>query len=541
MTATTPVKIEQLENMLEHHPDREFVSYLVSGLKEGFHTMVENQPQQSFECKNLLSARENPLIVDQLINSEVEKGFLKGPFHHPPFDNYRVSPLGVATGKYSGKKRLIVDLSSPHDNPSHPSINECIDKEACSLTYVKLDDAIKIISSFDKPAWLCKADISDAFKLIPIHPDLWHLYCVKWRDNYYVYVRLVFGSRSSPVIFDKLSQAICWIAKDHGIQHILHLLDDFLTIDDPECIPERTMAILTMIFKKLGIPLAWHKTEGPVWILEYLGIILDTILRQARLPKDKLDRIIGLIGACLDKQTIKKRDLLSLLGHLNFATRVVIPGRSFVAYLISLTKTAKELHHYVTLNSGCRMELKMWHSFLRQWNGLYFFLDREITKAIDMEFFTDASGSIGFGAFYKGQWFQGEWPDNMKLNSETKGTGLSIALLELYPIVVAALVWGHLWHKKRILVHCDNSAVVDIINKGRSRCPQINVLMRKLSLSEAEGGFMIYAEHIEGRINHIADSLSRFQMQRFREVAPHASPTQTPIPSVKDLMGNSEV
>ena len=53
-----------------------------------------------------------------------------------------VCPLGLAIGKYSGKKRLIVDLSSPHDNPNHVSINDLIDKDSCSMTYVKIDDAI---------------------------------------------------------------------------------------------------------------------------------------------------------------------------------------------------------------------------------------------------------------------------------------------------------------------------------------------------------------------------------------------------------------
>jgi hypothetical protein len=47
---------------------------------------------------------------------------------------YRVSPIGIVEGKYSGKKRLIVDLSSPHDSEEHSSINNLIDKEQCSLT-----------------------------------------------------------------------------------------------------------------------------------------------------------------------------------------------------------------------------------------------------------------------------------------------------------------------------------------------------------------------------------------------------------------------
>ena len=52
-------------------------------------------------------------IVQQLLESEIENGFLYGPFDEPPFKNYRVSPLGVVTGKYSGKKRLIFICPHP--------------------------------------------------------------------------------------------------------------------------------------------------------------------------------------------------------------------------------------------------------------------------------------------------------------------------------------------------------------------------------------------------------------------------------------------
>lgn len=97
------------------------------------------------ECKNLQTALNQPEVVSQLVSTEVEKGFLLGPFSTPPFKNFRISPIEIAEGKYSGKKRLIVDSSAPQENEQHPSLNEHIDKEECSLTYVHLDDAISLI------------------------------------------------------------------------------------------------------------------------------------------------------------------------------------------------------------------------------------------------------------------------------------------------------------------------------------------------------------------------------------------------------------
>ena len=104
------------------------------------------------------------------MDQECKKGFLYGPFNEPPFESYRVSPLGLAVGKYSGKQRLIVDLSSPHDDPHHVSVNDLIDKESCSLTYVRIDDAIRAIRQHGRGALMCKVDVADAFKQLPIKP-----------------------------------------------------------------------------------------------------------------------------------------------------------------------------------------------------------------------------------------------------------------------------------------------------------------------------------------------------------------------------------
>ena len=50
---------------------------------------------------------------------------------------------------------------------------------------------------------------------------------------------------------------------------IFHMLDDFLTIGSPVFDAERTMDIMAMIFHRLRLPLADHKTVGPVFVLSF--------------------------------------------------------------------------------------------------------------------------------------------------------------------------------------------------------------------------------------------------------------------------------
>ena len=135
--------------------------------------------------------------MSEALQLEVVNGYMIGPLDKLPYSTYRVSPLGVAQSKYSGKKRLILDLSSPHDKDTN-SINSLIDKEKYSLDYVKVDDAIDIIRRLGKGTLLTKVDVKDAFRILPILPSQWRYHCVKWEGKYYVFVRLVFGSRSSP-------------------------------------------------------------------------------------------------------------------------------------------------------------------------------------------------------------------------------------------------------------------------------------------------------------------------------------------------------
>ena len=55
-------------------------------------------------------------------------------------------------------------------------------------------------------------------------------------------------------------------------------------------------------------------------------------------------------------------------------------------------------------------------------------------------------------------------------------------------------------------------------------------LVRKLYLYAAQSQFSLSFKYIPGKSNNIADSISRFQMVRFRNLAPQADPTPTPLP-----------
>ena len=176
---------------------------------------------------------------------------------------------------------------------------------------------------------------------------------------------------------------------------------------------------------------------------------------EARLTQEKIDRICDFIFNLHKRSSRTKRELLQLLGHLNFASRVILPWRSFVSYLIKLSTTVSELHHFVHLNKECHIDLEFWLRFLKNWNGINMFYSASIISNFDMELFTDASSTLGFGGFFHGKWFYSSWP----LINDCSRT---------LPRCGSCYFMGVSWKSQNILFWCDNVSTVDIIRKGRS-------------------------------------------------------------------------
>ena len=95
---------------------------------------------------NLQSALREPDVVSWLLARECNKRNVKGPYSSSPFPLFRSNPLGVATRKYSGKKRLNLDLSAPRSGPV-PGINGLFPLKPFSLHYATVDHAIKLIKA----------------------------------------------------------------------------------------------------------------------------------------------------------------------------------------------------------------------------------------------------------------------------------------------------------------------------------------------------------------------------------------------------------
>ena len=147
-----------------------------------------------------------------------------------------------------------------------------------------------------------------------------------------------------------------------------------------------------------------------------------------------------------------------------------------------------------------------------------------MTVATDLEDTSDAAGSVGFDAYSQGQWFFGPWASSQ--------VHQSIAYKELFPVMIAANLWGSQWSKRHILFCSDNQAVIAILSSRMSKVPVLMHLLRNLLLSVVCCGFTFTAIHVPGVDNKVADAISRFLWQEFQRLAPEAHSTPCPIPQL---------
>ncbi len=516
-----PISPTRFNSLLDGFPKR---TYVVQGFSQGFITNFQGD-DTTVESHNSNSATKNPEVVDNLIGVELESHRLLGPYQRPPFKNYKVMPISIREKSTPGKFRLLRNLTYPYDSRS---VNLNIPHEFTTVQYAGIQEAINIILNLGKGCNMAKSDIKNAYRHVPIHPSQHHLMGFKWKNQYYFDKYLAMGLSESCKIFETVSDAILHILKHRfGINNVVKILDDFLFLEKTVAECKRSLNIFLQVAQHLGFAIALDKTTtNPSTTVTFLGIKLDSQAMTASLPQDKLFKYAGNINKALDKQKITIAELRTLVGQLQFATCVVKGGRPFLRRLIDLSTQSDKPYWHVRLSEDTKSDLRMWLHFLYTYNGVTMIKAKPITPSSAINLFSDAS-KLGFGATYGSDWIQGRWTSSQ--------TCCNIAVLELYPIFLLIHMFKDKIKGSRIIFHCDNQAIVHVLNKQSSRDKDIMALLRPLILVLLKNDISFIAQYIPSEDNYLADTLSRFQetpeiLSRFG-----MKPSPTPIPELLSL------
>ena len=149
------------------------------------------------------------------------------------------------------------------------------------------------------------------------------------------------------------------------------------------------------------MPVAANKIEGPATTITFLGVTVDTVRSELRLPQHKLEYIRGLVSGWRGRRSGTYREFQSLIGHLAHATTVIRQGRIFLKHLYTILAGTHSDRHHVHLDAVAKADLLWWEKFLHQWSGMSFYL---YPPTPSFHIYTDASGFFGCGGVWPPSW-----------------------------------------------------------------------------------------------------------------------------------------
>lgn len=500
INSNCPLRISSFLELLEDYPSPEFPTLLADIIKYGAKIGYSGPPNATIKRPNHPSAKFNTDVISEEIAKELSLGRLR-KFKNLP-EKYYCSPLGlvpkVADGKQTGWRR-IHDLSSP----AGKSVNDHIQPEFGTLQYETFKSAVQAIAESGQGSMLMKRDLKSAFRMIPICTEDQWLLLFEWDGVYYGELFLPFGLRTAPFIFNLFGEAFEWILQRKYSWILRRYLDDFLMIFPSDYNIAVASEQFDGICNQLGFTEAREKSKDGTCV-DYLGLILDTVKMEARLPEEKKTRALNGINDILALQSVTLKQLEKLLGLLEFCVAVFPLGRPFLRHVWNMFRRGRSWRQRLT--TAARQDLQWWQQFLPIWSGI---------SAIQLSrprfhIATDASGKKGIG----GVWFESNDNSNMfatRLNRRHRPKHINWK--ELFAVLYAFASWADNWVEGRVTVFCDNEAVVAGINKRTIRGAAIRPL-QSLFLLAAQRNIDVVAVWVPSKANALADALSRFDLKK---------------------------
>ena len=497
MAARIPVhsqlNIDRWRAYLANYWDKQ----LLDLLEYGFPLDASRENEFISTVINHASALQNLHHVQSYIDEELKFKAILGPFPQKPMALH-VSPLMVRDKQDSCSKRTIMDLSWPKG----ASVNTAVLKDVYLgtqyfLNYPSIDSITDALVKLGPAALIYKIDISRAFRQIKIDPRDIDLLGIKFRNQYFIDRSVPFGYRNGSQIFQRCSDAIRFTMQQHGFPHLFNYIDDLIYTGLPSNI-HNSFQFLLKLLQELGLEISQKKLVAPHTTVVCLGIQIDTVSRTLSIPQKKLEDIVALCKSWVTKTYCSKRALQSLLGSLLYITKCVKPARIFLNRMLALLRDNYQVEK-ILLTQLFFQDLAWFNTFLSAFNGVTYY-DKKLASA---QVHLDAC-LTGLGGHFDSMVYALEIPIGYN--------NYDICQLEMLNIVVALKIWANHWRNKKIHIYCDNIAVVQVMNTGRTRDSILATCARNVWLIAAMYNIEINFSHISGKSNIIVDLLSRWYM-----------------------------
>jgi hypothetical protein len=308
-------------------------------------------------------------------------------------------------------------------------------------------------------SYMAKVDIEAAYRHVPIDPADWDKLAFRWPDDRLLFdAYLQFGLKNACEVFHRISSAITWMLARRGIRCVVAYVDNFLIVCSRESDAWIAFWCLRAVLHRLGfkVNMKIGKSVPPCQLVEFLGIMLDSIRMQARLSPAKLDIVCQLLASILNRSSVTRRELERLNGKLNWICKVVYGGRTFLRRLIDAQHSVSRPLHHVKVSGGMRLDLDWWQQFLPTFNGQTQLVPSMPVSYDDLA--TDASSSYGYGVFVLGGYVSLTFAQARTLFYDAPQPEEPIHVHELF----AVLIVGRLYTAALSGLHCESLSITPL-------------------------------------------------------------------------------
>ena len=508
--------------LLRHLPgvDQTLLEEVRGWVENGVKSVFPRGPPPKQDLKNTSTFRKNEGVCLERMRVYQEMGALR-VLSNPPPPGGHIQPLHAVV-KEGKQVRVCVDLSQ--------NFNDFIPDVPFRMASVQdgVDMAMRARAQSGRPAWFVKLDIASCFLSFPVHhDDLGYFYCEAGGD-FYQFLSLVFGRKDAPRVVSILLDVVSSALWGGGVSHVRYL-DDFLLVATTSHRAWACAHVAANLFVLFGLALSLGKVEGPSQVIEFLGIVLDSVAEVLAISEARRHELVGLLEAFSKRQSSSVKRLQSLQGKLVFAATVLPGARPFLRRVIDMSREGHRGSRRLT--TDFRAEVKYWLTHVLGWNG------RASWRAPSAEpwvFASDASTS-GFAytlercpAAARQGLEQGFKPGTVRVgvwsaangDAVRQSTSSAIQWGEFFPPLAAVVEYGERLAHQHLLFVIDNNSDVAVINRLRSREPRVAGLLRALVDASVKYNFTFAAVHRPGEANVLMDWASRPDLHRFAAVAP---------------------
>ena len=408
---STPLHPTAWFNLLANYPDRNWSRRLVGDIIHGADIGFRGSRKTRIDCRNMPLTTEESAAVAVHLQEETALARLAGPYTNPPWEHWWCSPLKTVPKKSSAKRfRIVHHLSYPHGK----SVNNYTADWDCFLS--RFDDAVDIVRRLGKGCFMSKVDVKAAYHCIPVRPADWPVLGMLWNGSYYFHKTLPFGLKTSCHIWERYSSAAEWVlGAEGGVRNTTHYVDDFFVANSNEALCTADLVVIDRLFVRLGLPVSLRL--DPSTPIIFLGFEIDSMDMEIRLGQARLQEITNMLNNWESRRTCSARELQSLIGTLQWASRVVRHGRTFLQRMYDLLLPHVDSSRpfdsgAIHVDEMFREDLSWWSSFMGQWNGVTLITDAVwMAEDHSLQPHTDASSS-GYGALCGKSWFHGRGQAN---------------------------------------------------------------------------------------------------------------------------------